>query len=367
MTTECPHGGRFYNALGDRLENLGRLSDIIPADVLDAWFPPAPSVLDALSDSLPWLAKTSPPVHAEPLAEALGEFLSIDKHAVLPGPGSSSLIFLALTRWLNSQTRVWIPDPGYGEYRHVANLMGAKVDGQPLWPAGGMSSIQAAIRGDYDLVVIVNPNNPTGWSATASDLVEVLSQRSPNTKIWIDEAYAAYMPEIGSLAPWAATQRGVFVSRTLSKSHSLSGLRAACLIAHPDELASLRKFMPPWSVSFPGQVASIQALREQNYYRQRYAETVATRENFTTFLVKIGFKVLASEANWILAHHDQANQVVREAESRGIYIRDPANMSSQPWPGTLRIAVRSVEETQRMGEALQQILQDLQPNFPRVS
>ncbi|MBC8066284.1 MAG: histidinol-phosphate aminotransferase family protein [Chlorobia bacterium] len=348
MSPQCEHGGRFYKVLGPQLESLDQRDHLIPADVLDAWFPPPFSVIEALCEAMPWLARTSPPTHAEPLASALGEYLGVEKECVLPGPGSSSLIFLALTRWLGCGSEVWVPDPGYAEYRHVASLVGAQVTGSNLWIGSGLESIQQALRSGHEFVVIINPNNPTGWRATSKELIEVLSTRAPTTKVWIDEAYAAYVPEVGSLAAWAATQRGVFVCRTLSKSHALSGLRTACLVGHPDELDSLRAFMPPWSVSFPAQVASIQALKELDYYRSMYAETNRIRIGLASFLSKSGFSVLASEANWVLAQHPDAERVISEAERKEIYFRNPRHMSSKAWTGAIRIAVRSPNETERM-------------------
>lgn len=356
MGDSCFHGGRFHVALGNQFETLDRLGEIVPADVLDAWFPPPPSVLSALADAMPWLVKTSPPLNAEPLAKALGDFLQVDEESILPGAGSSALIFLALSRWLTPYSRVILPDPGYGEYRHVGNLAGARPDRIALWPGDGIEPLRAALCGDYDLVVIVNPNNPTGWTASTPDLIRLLEERAPRTKVWVDEAYASYVPEIGTLTGWAATQRGVFVSRTLSKSHALSGLRAACLVGHPDELAKLRPYMPPWSVSFPAQVAAIQALKEQDYYQEKYIETIRLREDMAASLSKGGMEILACEANWILARHNNAAKLIEQAEAQGIYLRDPTNMSSEPWPDTLRIAVRSPEESHRIKTSLAEMM-----------
>ena len=57
----CFHGGAFFSAIGEKFDSLERRHDIINADVLDAWFPPSPKVMDALQEHLPWLLRTSPP------------------------------------------------------------------------------------------------------------------------------------------------------------------------------------------------------------------------------------------------------------------------------------------------------------------
>ena len=60
----CFHGGAFFQTVGERFEALERDRTIIKADVLDAWFPRAPEVLESLSEHLPWLLRTSPPTTA---------------------------------------------------------------------------------------------------------------------------------------------------------------------------------------------------------------------------------------------------------------------------------------------------------------
>ncbi len=350
------HGGRFHRALGSRLERLSHLCEVVPADVLDAWFPPAPSVVEVLTEYLPVLARTAPPANAEPLVQALSEAFQVDPEAVLPGAGSSALIYHSIPRWVGPDSTVWAPDPGYGEYRHIAQLVGARIEGFGLWSADDDKGLRSAITSGADLAVIINPNNPTGWKASSDRLQDLAGERLSCTRIWIDEAYASYT-EVGSLASYAASNRGVFVSRTLSKSHALSGLRVACLIGHPDEIAPLRSAMPPWSISFPAQLSGIYALRESRYYQDRYLETAVLRTELKANLAASGLDVLASEANWILFGYERAKELIEGAEAAGVYLRDPSSMSSSSWPGTVRVAVRSAAENVRVWSTLRHLLQ----------
>src|SRR5205085_11979632 len=92
---------------------------IINADVLDAWFPPAPGVMDSINAHLPWLLQTSAPADCEGLVSAIGRARGVPSRNVLPGAGSSDLIFRALLHWLTPESRALILDPTYGEYAHV--------------------------------------------------------------------------------------------------------------------------------------------------------------------------------------------------------------------------------------------------------
>src|SRR5262247_2911816 len=94
----CYHGGAFFEAVGEEFDALERLSTVISADVLDAWFPPAPAVTDAIQKHLPLLLRTSPPTSCAGLVCAIARARGVEPANILAGGGSSDLIFLALTR-----------------------------------------------------------------------------------------------------------------------------------------------------------------------------------------------------------------------------------------------------------------------------
>jgi len=96
----CFHGGTFFKAVGEKFEALERSQTIINADVLDAWFPPSPCVLAALQEHLPWLLRTSPPTSCQGLIETVADVRGVAPENILPGSGSSDLIFRALRHWL---------------------------------------------------------------------------------------------------------------------------------------------------------------------------------------------------------------------------------------------------------------------------
>ena len=89
----CYHGGAFFEAVGEGFDNLGRHEGIVNADVLDAWFPPSPSVIAALTDHLPWLVRTSPPTHADGLIAAICKEFGLRDENICVCAGSSDLIF----------------------------------------------------------------------------------------------------------------------------------------------------------------------------------------------------------------------------------------------------------------------------------
>jgi histidinol-phosphate/aromatic aminotransferase/cobyric acid decarboxylase-like protein len=163
----CYHGGAFFEAIGDELDQLERRACVINADVLDAWFDPAPGVLAALGEHFVWALRTSPPVGSDGMRRVVARTRGVDEANILPGAGSSVLIFLALRHWLNADSRVLILDPMYGEYAHVLErVVGCRVDRLELARSRGyavsVAELSERLEHRYDLVVLVNPNSPTG-------------------------------------------------------------------------------------------------------------------------------------------------------------------------------------------------------------
>lgn len=350
----CYHGGAFWSGIGEEFQFLHRRSDVVNADVLDAWFPPAPRVLVALGDDPGWQARTSPPTHAEGLVAALSRSTGIDPARILPGPGSSSLVFLAFARWLRPGARILVLDPSYGEYAHVGELAGATVHRFTLDPPHFTLDLDrwTTEARDYDLAIVVNPNNPTGQAIPAPDLEAALRKIPASTRIWIDEAYAP-----GSALDLAHLDLpNLFVVRSMSKAFALSGLRAAYLVGPEHEIDALRSWMPPWAVSLPAQIAAVAALSEPDYYRDRYADTALKRHELAETLGRKGLEVESGAGNWALARlplgSPNARDVCERLATEGIYIRDAGRTSPALGDRYLRIAVRPDSETAKILEAL---------------
>ncbi len=99
-TQACYHGGAFFDEVGVGFESLDRRHAVINADVLDAWFPPASGVLAELEPHLDWILRTSPPTHCEGMVHEIAKARSIPEECIVPGAGSSDLIFRVMLRWL---------------------------------------------------------------------------------------------------------------------------------------------------------------------------------------------------------------------------------------------------------------------------
>jgi histidinol-phosphate/aromatic aminotransferase/cobyric acid decarboxylase-like protein/GNAT superfamily N-acetyltransferase len=353
----CFHGGAFFDAIGPKFNSLERSRMVINADVLDAWFPPSPKVLAALQEHLPWLLRTSPPTDCEGLIEIIAQARGVTPENVLPGAGSSDLIFRALRQWLTPVSNALILNPTYGEYAHVLErVVGCTVDRLTLSHRNNFEvdlvRLEAALNDNYDLVVLVNPNSPTGCHIPRAELERVLRCAPARTRIWVDETYVEYAGAGQSLESFAVRSENVIVCKSMSKVYALSGARAAYLCAGPHQLEELRAITPPWVVSLPAQVAAVRALQDPDYYAARYIETAALREQLAAQLRSLGLEIVPGIANFILCHLPAAGPdaatVVKRCRAQSLFLRDAAAMGSQLGSHALRIAVKDAQTNRRM-------------------
>lgn len=331
----CFHGGASLAAI--------QPTKNISADVLDAWYDPSPAAVEAMTRHARWAMRTSPPTRCEPLVEAIAAARGLPPDAIAVGAGSSDLIFRCFTHWLRDSSRVLLVEPTYGEYGHVLrDVIGCTVDSLQLSETTGFrldadALVDACAATRYDLVVLVNPNNPSGTHhAGLADVVGRLG-----TRVWIDETYVDYVAG-HTLEPVAASRPDVVVCKSMSKLYALSGCRVGYVCGHPSLICGIRARTPPWIVGRAVQAAAIAAVGDVAYYAARLAETHAMRRSMERALSCIpGVEVLPGCANWTLvrlARHDVA-AVVQRCARRGVYLRDTGI------PGLCRIAVKREHET----------------------
>lgn len=365
----CFHGGGFFAAIGEEFDHLERRHQIISADVLDAWFPPAPGVLAALNDNLEWLLRTSPPTSCAGLLRAVGRARGVGVECLLPGAGSSDLLFLAFSRWVGPGSRALVLDPTYGEYVHLLEqVLGCRVDRLVCRPERAFvvdpDELRVALGRGYDLVALVNPNSPTGRYLDADSLEMLLRELPERTRVWLDETYVDYVEQGRSLERFAAASDRVLVCKSMSKAYGLSGVRVAYLCGPPALIAGLRRHLPPWAVSLPGQVAAVRALADPDYYAVRYRETARLRHELAEALPGVlPMIVIPGEANFLLCLLDAdgpgAAELVAACMPHGLYLRDASSMGSGTSPHLLRVAVKDAATNRRMLEIMARAVTEL--------
>jgi len=364
----CYHGGEFFKAIGERLDELEKKEAIINADVLDAWFPPSPKVVKIVKKNLSWLLQTSPPTHSGGLIKAIAEKRGVNEANILPGAGSSDLIFLGMTHLLNSFSKVLILNPCYGEYGYVfKNIIKCSVTQFNLDSNENYSidpdRLLVEIKKDYDMIILVNPNNPTGIYFPNQKLKEILKQVSSSTLVWIDETCIEYVGADESLEKTACQSENIIVCKSLSKVYALSGARVAYLCCSPHIIESLKSKTPPWAVSLPAQLAAIQALNDDEYYYKKYNQTHKLRKNLKRMLQRIGFsEIYEGQTNSLLFFLPMdtfsADEFLRECKNFDLYLRGFDHIKNEKGAKAIRVAVKSQSINKRIIGIIKQLLKN---------
>lgn len=211
----------------------------------------------------------------------------------------------------------------------------------------------AAVPDDADLVVVGNPNNPTG-NLEAARTIEALAR--PGRVLVVDEAFMEFCPgEPESLASRPGLP-GLVVVRSLTKLWSIPGLRAGYLLAPVDLVARLRERRQPWPVNALALTAMVACARAQAEGRKRAEEAAEAREVLAARLAEIpGLRVWPSAANFLLLRVPDGSALHDALLVRRMAVR-PAGTFPGLTPDHLRVSVRRPEENERLIEAMREVL-----------
>ena len=361
----CYHGGKSWDT---SKFDFGIRDTLVVADVLDSPFPPCPEALHVLREQLERCCQESPPTQCEELIETIAETRGVQSKHVAVSSGSSSLMFSFLPQLLTSTSKVLVLSPMYGEYSHIlTHVIGCEMTNFVLHKENGFEiDADELIRQarQHDAVIFVNPNSPTGvYCSKMGKIVHQIQDESNSPTrckmIWVDETYIDYIPEAQSLESLVDTNPSLIVCKSMSKCYALSGLRVAYAVSQ--KVTELRRFIPPWAVSLPGQLAAVAALKNPAYYNEQYEIIHQQRTVLSDKLREQNFTVLPGVANFILTFLPEETQhtsstFIEACKEKGVFIRDAQNMGVTLGNNSVRFAIRSSGENERIIECVKEVL-----------
>ena len=361
----CPHGGRVYDTIGQDFSQLDRRPEVLAADVLDAWYPPAPSVIERVSENLTWAARTSPPLHAGGLREAIASSRGIESSQIILGCGSSDLIFRVVPEFLKGTGPIVIPQPSYAEYRHVlTNLHGREVLPFYTDQADFVLDVDALVAFATSVnaagICLVNPCNPTGFALRKAEMVRLLDAVA-GTPIVVDETYIDYIGKENSIETLVEEYPNLLILKSVSKFYALSGMRIGYAVTSAETAQFFQMRTPPYIVSTLAQLAGIAAFEAEDYYLERVQETHRLREEFAAALSAVpGLRVIPSNINCMLL--DLKDTGFKAADfwtalyKRNLLSRDIGHQGLTESDRYVRVAVLGPEDIERMTAIISEVV-----------
>lgn len=348
--------------------DVARLAGYVPGEQPqeDGWVklntnenphPPSPRVVAALKQAAEGRLNLYPDPLGRQFCEVAARLFDVDPDWILPGNGSDEILTLLVRTFVDPGEAIAYPYPSYVLYETLAGIQGAAVVRVPLGDDWSWE-IEAA-RGrleDCRLFFVPNPNSPSGHRFPDEDLLAVVP---PRGVLVLDEAYGDFAdePHAGELLHAEETAGRLVITRSLSKSYSLAGLRFGFGVADPALLAGMRKVKDSYNCDALSLAAATAALQDHEWMRQN-AETIrATRGRLVEGLAGRGFSVVPSQANFVWATHPDGDHRGRyEAlKARRVLVRYMVFEAEEPgWEG-LRITVGTDEQVEKLFEALDEI------------
>ena len=280
----------------------------------------SPRVLQCLRElSLEQLARYP---ERESVELALAEFFRVRPEELLLTNGVDEAIHLICQTYLEPDDQAVIVVPTFGIYELFVGAAAAK----PVSVLAKQNfefptqDVVAALNDRTRLVVIANPNNPTGQVASRVDLLRIANS-APQAAILVDEAYFEFYGE--TLLDQIGQLPNLFVARTFSKAYGLAGLRIGALMGPAAQIRAVRRVASPYNVNCVALACLPAVLQDQDFVQHYVDEVRQGRERLQDELRSLGVRYWPSQANFVLASLGQQHRLfVDEMRRRGVLVRD---------------------------------------------
>ncbi len=317
-------------------------------------FPPSPGVFKVINAAKISDLRLYPDPTCRALREKLGELYSVKPEQVYLAGGSDDILNFAFMAY--GERGVVYPAISYGFYSVFAELHGINAEEIPL--KSDFSIDQTEYYGKNSLVVIANPNAPTGLML-GLDAIEQIVLNNPDGVVMIDEAYIDFGGV--SALPLVKKYDNLLVVRTYSKSRSMAGARLGYAFGAPALIADLEKLKystNPYNLNSLTQAVCLAALDEDDYYKENCRRIIENRKYAQSELRKLGFAVTDSMANFIFAKSDQisGDELYRRLREEGILVRHFARPEICEYN---RITVGTLDDMKAVVSAVKKILETI--------
>jgi histidinol-phosphate aminotransferase len=321
-------------------------------------YPPSPLVVEAIERQARGRMNVYPDPVGTRFRQAVGRLFDIDPDWVMPANGSDENLTILLRTFVDPGEHVAFPYPSYILYETLADLQGGMhsrilLNDDWSWDLDRAREVTGRNACPTKLLFVPNPNSPSGnrW-----DDETICGLIPPQGLLVLDEAYGDFADEPHGMELLKGEHgRRIIVTRTLSKSYSLAGLRLGFAVAHPEHIVQMNKVKDSYNCDALSLAAGTAAIEDQAWMLGNRAKIIATRARLTDQLRTLGFDVVDSQANFVWATHPEREHAAlyQQLKGRKILVR----FMQFPDAGVdgLRITVGTDPEIDTLLEALREM------------
>ena len=330
-----------------------RIADLVKLNTNESPFAPSPRALEAIRGEAVETLRLYPDPQASALRSALATYHKVRPEQVFVGNGSDEVLAHVFAALLKHDAPLLFPDITYSFYPVYCRLFGIAHKAVPLDAA--MQIRMADYRRPAGAIIVPNPNAPTGVALSRAEIVALLEEH-PDIPVIIDEAYVDFGAE--TAMPLVASHPNLLVVQTMSKSRALAGLRVGYAIGDAELIEGLTRVKDSFNsypLGRPAQAGAIASLEDEAWFQASRARVIEGRNRLTDGLVRLGFDVLPSSANFVFARHPAHEGAALAAALRqqAVIVRHFASPRISDY---LRITVGTDPQIDRLLSALSSIM-----------
>jgi histidinol-phosphate aminotransferase len=332
------------------------LEDVIKLASNELPFGPPERVREAIFEAVREVNRY-PDANSYYLRMKLAQKFGMPPETIVLGNGSSELLKLIAEAVVMNGDRVIYADPSFVMYPIITAARGGISLTVPLRKSDLAHDLEAmldAVDESISMVIICNPNNPTGTITPRDEILRFLEKLPDGILVIFDEAYAEFVTDDNFISGLELIKKGwpnVVVLRSFSKAYGLAGLRLGYGFL-PEELAeAVNRIREPFNVNLVAQYAALAALEEEEEYARIRSEVIFERERLEERLKQEGFKVYQSQANFVFVDAGvDSRMLFGELLKEGVIVRD-GSIFGKDFATFLRVTIGTPEENDRFLKA----------------
>lgn len=290
--------------------------------------------------------------------EKLAEAYDMDPAQIVLGNGSCEILLGGAQILLEPGAELVYAWPSFSMYPHLAAMTGARAVEVPLTSdhRHDLEAMLAAITPNTKMVLICNPNNPTGTFVDHDAINEFVSEVPSDVCVVIDEAYIEFVEgaDRDALLPLVIEHDNVVITRTFAKIYGLAGLRVGYGFAPVAFKQAIDLVRQPFSVNLIAQAAATEALAHPDDVKERVLSTLAERQWIETELQGAGYATAETQTNfsWVDLGELSEDAVMETLAKQGIIVRAGKALGAE---GFIRASYCDREDNEKFVAAMRSL------------
>ncbi len=317
-------------------------------------FGPSPKALKAVMENCNQMNRYPEP-HSITLKNEFSDHLGVIPENIFVCAGLVESLDIMIRNFIAKDENLIIPEITFVAYKLLAKVFHVETRFSEMKNYGiDIDSIIEKCDEKTKLIIIANPNNPTGTIITEIDLIRLMEIVPKSTYVVADEAYYEYVNRVDFPNTLKLLQRypNLIMLRTFSKIYGLAGLRVGFAVAHEDIIEKLEYFQAPFTVSQVASIAASAAIKDHKFLEKSSEDNLKSRSLLERELSQLGYNVVTSQSNFIYIYFDlqeERDKIFNKLASNNVIVRKMGPFGDFK---AFRITIPKLENCQKIIDCL---------------